>query len=149
MNTENEMRGLGWRVSLSIFGGIGWLIFILLWFFFFASSYSIYQNIAIILLSLFIIGVVLGIPWAIYGLRFQSKKEREMWKTEGFKWRVWVSIIVGGLFFFGMIYWFWFMASGFDLYQNIAILIVLVLVTGGVMAGSWAPWGIKHGDKFD
>jgi hypothetical protein len=48
-----------------------------------------------------------------------------------------------------MIYWFWFMASGFDLYQNIAILIVLILVAGGIMAGSWAPWGMKHGDKFD
>jgi hypothetical protein len=149
MNHEKEMKGLGWRVSLSIFCGIGWLVFLLLWLFFFASAYTIYQNIAIILLSLFVVGIVLGVPWTVYGLRFQSDKDREMWKTEGFKWRVWLSIIVGALFFIGMIYWFWFMASAFYLYQNIAILIVLMLIAGGIIAGSWASWGIKHGDKFD
>ena len=36
-----ETKGMGWRVSLSILVGVGWLVFLLIWFFFYAGTYTI------------------------------------------------------------------------------------------------------------
>ena len=73
----------------------------------------------------------------------------DMMKTKGFGWRVSLSIImcVGWLIF--LIIWLFFYASGFDVYQNIAIFLVSLLIVGGVLGASWAPWGMKHGHRFD
>jgi hypothetical protein len=48
-----------------------------------------------------------------------------------------------------LIYWFWYQASIFDIYQNIAIFIVAILIMGGIMGAVWAPWGMKHGRRFE
>jgi hypothetical protein len=34
-------------------------------------------------------------------------------------------------------------------YQNIAIFIVSLLIAGGSLAASWAPWGMKYGNQFE
>ena len=56
----------------TMFAGIavafGWLIFFALWLFFYASSFSIVQNIAVFLLSLAVAAIletVIWIPWAM------------------------------------------------------------------------------------
>ena len=74
---------------------------------------------------------------------------KDMMKTKGFGWRVSLSIIVciGWLIF--LILWLFFYATGFNVYQNIAIFIVSLLVVGGILGASWAPWGMRHGYKFD
>ena len=76
-------------------------------------------------------------------------KDEEIMKTKGFGWRISLSIIsvVGWLIF--LIIWLFFYASDFNVYQNIAIFIVSILAFGGIMGATWAPWGIKHGDKFE
>jgi hypothetical protein len=56
--------GFAWRVSLSIIVGIGWFVFLILWFAFYASDYTVYQNIASILVSILIMGAILGASWA-------------------------------------------------------------------------------------
>jgi len=142
-------KGLGWRVSLSIIAGVGWLVFIILWLFFYASNYTGYQNVAIFLISILAIIAILGAPWIIWGMRQQTKEEKKMWKTRGFRWRVWLSGILALALMIFLIYWFWYQASTYDLYQNIAIFIVSILIAGGAMGASWAPWGIKHGHKFE
>ena len=144
-----QTKGLGWRVSLSIITGVAWLVFLILWLFFYASNYSGYQNFAIIILSILAVAVVLSGPWIIWGMKHQTKEEKEMWKTQGFRWRVWLSGILAIVLVFFLIYWFWYQAATYDLYQNIAIFIVSILIIGGVMGASWAPWGIKHGQKFE
>ena len=55
-----KTKGFGWRISLSIIVGVGWLIFLILWLFFYASGFNIYQNIAIFIVSILIVGGVLG-----------------------------------------------------------------------------------------
>jgi hypothetical protein len=65
-----ETPGFAWRVSLSIIVGIGWLVFLILWFFFYASDYTIYQNIAIILVSILIMSAILGASWASWGIKY-------------------------------------------------------------------------------
>ena len=76
-------------------------------------------------------------------------KDEDIVKTKGFGWRVSLSIIsvFGWLIF--LIIWLFFYATKFNVYQNIAIFIVSILTFGGIMGATWAPWGIKHGHKFE
>jgi len=75
------------------------------------------------------------------------KKEEKMMETPGFAWRVSLSIIVGVGWLIFLIIWLFFYAGTFNIYQNIAIFIVSILVVGAVMGASWASWGIKYGYK--
>ncbi len=59
-----------------------------------------------------------------------------------------VSIIA----FFGLIIaailWLFFFASNYNAYQNIAILIVIILVFVAVMGATWASWGMKQASRW-
>ena len=69
--------GMRWRVSFSIVVGVGWLVFLILWLAFYASDFDVYQNIAIFLASLLIIGAALGAAWAPWGMKYGRKFEKE------------------------------------------------------------------------
>jgi hypothetical protein len=144
-----NIEGLSWRVSLTILLGVGWLIFLIIWLAFFASGYTGYQNFAIFLVSILVLGGILGIPWTIYGFKHRDAKDKEMWKFPGFKLRVYMSGIIFFIFLFVFIYWLWFYASDYSGWQNIAIFLVLLIGFAGIMGASWASWGIKYGHKFD
>jgi hypothetical protein len=141
---KNETAGLAWRVSLSILVGVGWLVFLVLWLFFYAENYVWEKNVAIFLMSLLLLTGILGVPWAYWALKKQTSVEKEMWKLKGFRWRVWVSVLVMLFVILFLIYWFWAVAEPYDFYQNLAIFIVTFLIAGGLLAAMWAPWGIKH-----
>ncbi|MFH1101561.1 MAG: hypothetical protein V1726_05965 [Methanobacteriota archaeon] len=142
---EHSTQGLGWRVSLSIIVGVAWLVFLLVWFFFYAGMYNWEKNVAIVLFSLLVIVGILGIPWSIWGLRHRTEEEQKMWKTHGFSWRVWVSgFFVVAVFVF-LIYWFWYLAQPYLWYHNLIIFVVAFLIIGGILGAMWAPWGIKYG----
>lgn len=71
---ENEARhrkslGLVWRVSLSIVAFFALIIFIILWLFFPATGFSVYQNLAIVIVSILIFFAVMGAVWVSFGLR--------------------------------------------------------------------------------
>jgi hypothetical protein len=150
MNNAGEVKeGLGWRTTLSMIVGIGWLIFIILWLAFWGTDYTGYQNVAIFFLSILLIAIILGIPWMSWYFKHQSKYEKEMWQTKGFKSRVWLSAVLGFILGIFNIYWFWIYAIYFSIWQNIAVFIVSVLVIGGILGVYWAPWGMKYGDSFD
>jgi hypothetical protein len=146
---SKDVKGTGWRVSLSITMGVGWLVFLIIWLFFYATQYSAYQNVAIFLLSILAMIGLAGGPWLVWGLRQQTDKEKEMWKTKGFRWRVWLSCLLVLAVVVFLIYWFWYQAESWNLYQNIAMLIVSLLIAGGVMGAAWAPWGMRYGKKFE
>jgi hypothetical protein len=64
---------------------------------------------------------------------------------EGMGWRVSISIIT---FFGGVvaaILWLFFYAGSYNIYQNLAIIVVIFLIFVGVMAAVWASWGMKQG----
>lgn len=141
---KEETEGLAWRVSLSILGGVGWLVFLIVWLFFYAQSYAWERNVAVFLLSLLLLVVILGVPWAFWAYKKQTAAEKEMLNIKGFRWRIFVSILfMLGAFMF-LIYWFWVVAEPYDIYQNLAIFIVALLITGGLLAAMWAPWGMKY-----
>jgi hypothetical protein len=92
-----ESPGLRWRVSLSIIVSIGWLVFLILWFAFYASDYTVYQNIAIILVSILIMGAILGVSWVSWGIKYcwkgettKKEKERGWWQLK----RIWGGFCV-------------------------------------------------------
>ncbi len=142
MNEETE--GLAWRVSLSILVGVGWLVFLVLWLFFYAKNYAWERNVAIFLFSLLLLVGILGGPWAYWAYKKQTAAEKEMMEIKGFRWRIWVSILFMLCAFVFLIYWFWIVAEPYDIYQNLAIFIVSLLITGGLLAAMWAPWGMKY-----
>lgn len=56
------------RVYASIIIAFGWLLFLALWLFYYATGFSILQNIGIFLLSLIVAGIlliVLWLPWSM------------------------------------------------------------------------------------
>ena len=153
MEKDNVPQPPGWKVSLSIVMGIGWIAFVIIWLAFFAGNeeygFSGYQNLAIILISILIVILVLGGSWAAWGIRHIPKEGREMMRTAGFTSRVVVSIIIPLALMIFLIIWFFFYADNFDIYQNIAVFLVSILAMIGIMGAIWAPWGMKHGKKFE
>ncbi len=73
---HSDMRGFGWRVALSILVSMGWLAFLIIWLFFYAGSFSIYQNIAILIVSILVVGAIMGASWASWGMRHGHGWER-------------------------------------------------------------------------
>ena len=149
MNDEDFPKPSGWRISLSIVMSIGWLIFLIVWLAFFAGDYTLYKNIAIIMISILVLFLILGGSWAAWGLKHMPKEGKEMMRNVGFKSRVVVSIVIPIAMIIFWIYWFYFPAENFGGYQNIAIFLVSLLIVGGILVGIWVPWGIKHGKEFE
>ena len=146
MKDEDFSKPSGWRVSLSIGMGVGWLIFLIIWLAFFAGDYSVYKNIAIVLISILIVFMILGGSWAAWGIKFIPKEGKKMAKEQGFTARVVVSVIIPFALMIFLIAWFFFFAEDYNIYQNIAIFLVSLLAVGGILGGMWASWGMKHGD---
>ena len=152
MEKECKPQPPGWKVSLSIGMGIGWIVFVIIWLAFFAGNeaygFSGYQNFAVILLSILVVILVLGGSWASWGMKQIPKEGKEMMKMAGFSSRVVVSIIIPLALMVFLIIWFFSYAEDFDLYQNIAVFIVSILIIGGILGAIWAPWGMKHEKYF-
>lgn len=70
METVREKsEGMGWRVSMSIASFFGATIAVILWLFFFAGSFSVYQNIAVVAVISLVFVAVMGVTWASWGIR--------------------------------------------------------------------------------
>ena len=56
------------RIYATIAVAFGWLLFLALWLFYYATSFGIIQNIGVFLASLVVVGiieVVMWVPWAM------------------------------------------------------------------------------------
>jgi len=65
-----EMKGMGWRVALSILVCMGWVAFLIIWLFFYAASFTIYQNVAVVLVSIVVACAIMGAAWAPWGMKY-------------------------------------------------------------------------------
>jgi hypothetical protein len=66
--------GFGWRVVVSIAVFFGWLIFLIIWLFFYADEFSVYQNLAIVIVSIMVLAGISTAAWASWGTRFFWKR---------------------------------------------------------------------------
>ncbi len=77
----NENRanppGLALRVAISIIVFFGLLIFAIIYVAFFASTFSLFQQIAIILVALLVATAILGVMWASWGIKFGKKRKEK------------------------------------------------------------------------
>jgi hypothetical protein len=142
-----EVKGMAWRVALSILMAVGWLAFVILWLFFWAGTYTGYQNIAVVIISILIVLGILGAVWATFGLRMAKESG---WKDEhwqAYRRRGWFSAVVGAVWVIFLIIWLWAYAADFSIYQNLAVFIVSLLIVAGLNGAVWAIWGIRHGGR--
>ncbi len=73
MNNEEKQEmppGLALRVSVSIIVLFGALIFAIIYVAFFASSFSLFQKIAVVLVALLAVVAILGVTWASWGIKY-------------------------------------------------------------------------------
>ncbi|MEO9320454.1 MAG: hypothetical protein ABI361_07255 [Nitrososphaera sp.] len=69
LNTKSMPEGMGWRVGVTILGFFGMIIAVVLWLFFFAASYNVYQNIAVLIAIGLSFIATMAATWASWGLR--------------------------------------------------------------------------------
>jgi hypothetical protein len=78
-----------------------------------------------------------------------KKKKLRPEETPGFPLRIGISVLT----FFGLlaffVVWLFFYADSFTIYQNIAAIIVGLLVAVAIWAAAWVSWGIKYGECCD
>jgi len=148
MKNKDDLQPSGWRIYLSIGMGVGWLIFFIIWLAFFAGDYTVYQNVAIVLISILLVFIVLGGSWASWGIQHIPITGRKIMKASGFTSRIVISIAIPLALIIFWIIWFFFYAEGFNIYQNIAIFLVSILAIGGILGGMWASWGMKQGHRI-
>ncbi len=58
--------------------------------------------------------------------------------------RIAVSILTFFGSIIGIIVWLFFYAQNFNVYQNIAVVVVILLGFIAVMGATWASWGIRQ-----
>lgn len=132
-----RMPGFGWRVGLSILVVFGWLAFLIIWLFFYAGDYGVFQNIAIFLVSI-IVGIgILAAAWATWGIKHASEfgGAGAQCSTPKGTWILNTVAGIGWLVF--LIVWLFFYAGEYNAYQNLAILITSLLVLGAVTSSAW------------
>jgi hypothetical protein len=135
-----EVKDAGWRMPASVLIGVGWLVFVIIWLFFYASGYSIWKNLGVLFASLVIVISLEAALWIGFGMRMGQARSAEgrAWMAYGnMRWRAALSIAValGWAVFF--IIWLLVYADSYSGYQNLAVILVSLLIAGGLTAVTW------------
>ena len=69
---RDRNEGIGWRVALTIATFFGSMIAVIIWLFFYAGTFSVYQNIALVVVILLAFIAVMGATWAPWGIRHRG-----------------------------------------------------------------------------
>lgn len=68
-------------------------------------------------------------------------------KPEGMGWSVVLSIATFFASIAAIIVWLFFYAENFNVYQNIVIVVVIILGFVALMGATWAAWGMKQAER--
>jgi membrane protease YdiL (CAAX protease family) len=77
--TEKMPPGLASRVAVSIIVGISWLVFLVIFFAFYADRFSVYQNLAIFIASVLVVGAIMIPMWVYWGIKV-GPRYAERWE---------------------------------------------------------------------
>ena len=106
-----SVPGFGLRIGISIISFFALLVFLIIWLFFYAGSFSVLQNIAAVLSGIVIFIAVMAGAWVSWGIRYAQKygKDKKKWdkKTcvEGMKCHG-TSGCIYGLGFLGALFYY-------------------------------------------
>jgi len=112
----------------SLISFIAWVGFTIIWLFFFAGGYSIFENIAVVFIALLVIGALNAILW----IPTAEGRRPKASAISGIAWMVFLIV------------WIIFFALQFGFYENIGIAIASLLVVGAVNMLLWVP---RHGES--
>lgn len=59
-------------IVLSILAFVVWLVFILFYALFWSTSFTLFQNIIVTIVSFLVTGGLLGIMWVIWGMKYSK-----------------------------------------------------------------------------
>nr|MDO8133626.1 hypothetical protein [Candidatus Njordarchaeum guaymaensis] len=145
------VQPLGWRPSArekpetkrrTAFNAVvnfAWAIFLFAWFYYYAFAYTLLENVIVFFVSAAVMGAIQGVsrtPW-----RMEAEQP-------GYRWRVVLSIVMAVGWFVFLLLWLLFFTGGYTIYQNMAIVLVSLLIVAAVLGVAWAPWGIKYARKY-
>jgi hypothetical protein len=68
---EAAPEGLRWRMLVSVLGPIAWVCLTLIYVGFWASGFSLFQSIVVVLVSILVMAGVLSAAWITWGPRFR------------------------------------------------------------------------------
>ena len=146
---EKEFRYGPLKAGFSGAVAIGWLVFVILFLAFFSEGFRTNEKVAVVILSLLVMVFLLGGPWAFWGLKMMSKKDWEVFKVKGFKWRIAVSVAYPLALLVFLVYAFWSLWTDFGFWQYLAIILVVLIVSGGILGAVWASWGMKYKGEME
>ncbi len=115
--------------SKSMVSTLTWFIFgifLVIWLFYYASDYTLLTNLGVFLLSILVVAAVNSLLWIP--------------KRSSIGWRAAVSAVSGLGWLIFLVYWLLVGSAYFNLYQNIAIFIISILVLAAVNMITWLSW---------
>jgi len=121
--------------------GVGWLAFLIIWLFFFATDYSFWKNIGVIFASIVIAITLIATIWIGYGMRMGQMyaPDAPEWRSyRSIRWRGVANVLVMLAWAVFFIVWLTVYADDYSGYQNLAVILVSVLVAGGISAALWS-----------
>lgn len=71
-----DTPGFAWRVSLTIMAFFALTAFLVVWLFFYANAFTLYQNLAVLLAAILIFVGIMGSAWAHWGIKYGRKFEK-------------------------------------------------------------------------
>jgi len=57
-------------IVLSFLAVVVWLVFILLFALYWSTGFSLFQDVVVTIVSLILVGVLVGLMWVVWGMRF-------------------------------------------------------------------------------
>ncbi len=63
--------GWRWRILVSILGPVAWLSFTLLYVGFWATGFTLFQSVIVILVSVILLAGLMGAIWTTWGTRYR------------------------------------------------------------------------------
>jgi hypothetical protein len=71
-----DTPGFASKVSLSIITFFALIVFLVVWLFFYADAFTIYQNLAVVLAAILTFIGIMGASWAHWGIKYGRKFEK-------------------------------------------------------------------------
>ncbi|OPY34466.1 MAG: hypothetical protein A4E32_00193 [Methanomassiliicoccales archaeon PtaU1.Bin124] len=134
-------KDMRWRIYLSIFTVFAGMAFVVTWLFFYAGDHSFWENLGVLILSFLIFVGVNAAFWVPFGLRHAPMDES--WQVPEKKG--WASAVIGVGACLFLIVWLLLYADDYSIYQNLAVLLSVLVVGGGLGA---AVWGWKNRGRW-
>ncbi|MEW6592838.1 MAG: hypothetical protein AB1305_04075 [Candidatus Hadarchaeota archaeon] len=143
--SEKMPPGLASRVAVSAVVFFGWLIFLVLHLAFYASNFSIFQNLAIVIISILVGIAILAPMWIVWGIKHAKDFEKmdKEWKGHPKK-KSWIGTAGGFAWAIFLVIYLWFYAGNYNIYQNLAA----VIVAGLIICGVTIPIQMRRGEGW-